>query len=242
MTKEISIKQFMQAIEKLPSDKAQNYPGKWYTTQKEHWRGWLSEYHGAGAYVRQVGKKRGAKFAYNHIVNHEMLLWLMKAARVKPKLVKAAQSASDRANTMQEKSAAIRKHVSWQEVSPALWGSNEGGTQANQIQNRAFSVRQPFAELIISAKKHIEYRSVATNIRGRVYIYASQKPVEDAFEKMNKAPGDFSVGVLVGTVEIVGCTGKPGNYQWHLANPKRLKRAIKPDNRPLPTWFKPLKK
>jgi predicted transcriptional regulator len=41
------------------------------------------------------------------------------------------------------------------------------------IQNRALSVRQPFAEQIMLGTKKIEYRSMKTNIRGRVYIYAS---------------------------------------------------------------------
>jgi hypothetical protein len=44
---------------------------------------------------------------------------------------------------------------------------------------------------------------------------------------------------LVGTVEIVDCQYKRGEYQWHLAKPKRLKRAIKPKNHPQPAWFYP---
>ena len=241
MSNEISIEEFIQAIDKLPSDKHQNYPGKWYKTQKEHWLGWLCEYQGPGAYARQVGKKRDAKFAYNHIVENKMLLWIIKAARVNPRLVKAAQSASDRAKTMQEKSAAIRKHVPWKEVSAVLWGLNERGTQSNKIQNRAFSVRQPLVEKIMLGTKKIEYRSIPMNIRGRVYVYASKTPALDVYKKMKKEPGDFPIGVLVGTVEIVGCREKPDEYEWLLANPKRLKNAIKPDNKGQPVWFKPFK-
>ena len=123
MTKEISIKQFIEAIEKLPSDKPHNDPGKWYKTQREHWLGWLSHYHGPVAYGRQVGKERDAKFAYNHIVEYKMLLWLISAAGVKKDLVESAQASCNRASTMQQKSAAIRKHVPWEEVVIALWGS-----------------------------------------------------------------------------------------------------------------------
>jgi hypothetical protein len=121
MTKEISIKKFILAIQKLPSDKPQNHPGKWYKTQKEHWLGWLREYDGPGAYDRLVTKKRNAQFAYNHIVESKMLLWLIQAAGVKKNLVKLAKSACDQATTMHQKSAAIRKHVSWDVLERALW-------------------------------------------------------------------------------------------------------------------------
>lgn len=111
-----------------------------------------------------------------------------------------------------------------------------------RITNRALSVRQPLAELIVSGKKKIEYRSRSTKIRERVYIYASQKPNLKAFKKIGNEPGDFRVGVLVGSVEIAGCREKPDKYEWLLANPKRLKKPIKPDNHPQPVWFKPFKK
>ena len=108
-------------------------------------------------------------------------------------------------------------------------------------QNRALSVRQPFAEQIMRGTKKIEYRSIVTNIRGRVYIYASLKPKIEAFKKMGREPGDFPVGVLVGTVEVTGCEDKPKSYEWTLAKPQRLKKLIKPETHPQPVWFKPFK-
>ena len=108
---------------------------------------------------------------------------------------------------------------------------------------RALSIRQPYAEFILRGIKKVEYRSRPTNIRSRVYIYASMKPGDvKVFAEMDAQPGDFPTGVLVGTVEIVDCTGKPGDYQWHLANPERLAKPIKPKNQPLPAWFYPFKK
>ncbi len=52
--------------------------------------------------------------------------------------------------------------------------------------HRALSIRQPYAELILREIKIIEYRSRPTNIRERVYIYASQTPADDpeGFEKL----------------------------------------------------------
>jgi predicted transcriptional regulator len=112
---------------------------------------------------------------------------------------------------------------------------------SGKIQNLALSVRQPFAEQIMRGTKKIEYRSKSTKIRGRVYIYASKTPKIEAYKKMNVVPGTFPVGILVGTVEIVDCKEKSGEYHWHLANPKRLKKPITPETHPQPIWFKPLK-
>ena len=113
---------------------------------------------------------------------------------------------------------------------------------SSRTTNRALSVRQPFAERIMLGIKKIEYRSIPTNIRGRVYVYASKTPALEVYKKMKKEPSDFPVGVLVGTVEIIDCKEKPDEYHWKLANPKRLKKPIKPDKHPQPVWFKPFKK
>ena len=108
---------------------------------------------------------------------------------------------------------------------------------------RALSIRQPYAEQILRGTKKVEYRNRLTNIRGRVYIYASMTPGDArVFAEMNAQPGDFPTGVLVGTVEIVDCTGKAGDYQWYLANPQRLPKPIKPKNHPQPAWFYPFNK
>ena len=120
MSTEISIRQFIQAIEKLQSDKPKDTPGKWYETQKEHWLGWLNEYRGPGAYERKGGKHHQAEFAYNHIVEYRMLLWLVEAASVESKLVKMAKSVVDEEKSLQANSAAIRKIVPWKVMAHAL--------------------------------------------------------------------------------------------------------------------------
>jgi len=117
----ISITQFIHAIRKLPSDEPLVDSRVWYKTQKEHWLEWLNGYHGPGGYGRKVDKERDARFAYNHIINFEMLLWIIDAAGVKPNLVKAARRVSVHGSTLQQKSAAIRKLVPWQELANALW-------------------------------------------------------------------------------------------------------------------------
>lgn len=116
----MSIKRFMQAIRRLPADAPKHYPGKWFRTQKEHWLRWLSEYDSPGAYDRAVGIKRNAAFAYNHIVESKMLLWLIEAAGVDRAKLAAARRASARAETMAAKSGAVRNSVPWEIVEALL--------------------------------------------------------------------------------------------------------------------------
>ncbi len=125
---EKNIKEFIIAICGLPSDKPRVYPGKWYRTQKEHWLGWLLDYHGPGYYKRTSRKKRNARFAYNHIVNYEMLLWLMRAAGVPRRLAKDARTACAKVDGLGPKSKAIRSHVTWDDVARALWRNEAGET------------------------------------------------------------------------------------------------------------------
>ena len=105
---------------------------------------------------------------------------------------------------------------------------------------RALSIRQPYAEQILRGTKTIEYRTLRTNIRGRFLIYASLTPgPPKEFDKLGLQPGDLPTGVLVGTVELVDCTGKPGAYEWHLRNPVRRAKLVKPKKHPQPAWFNP---
>lgn len=105
---------------------------------------------------------------------------------------------------------------------------------------RALSIHQPFAELIMVGKKKYEYRSIRTHIRERVYVYASKKlGPEKRWKESGYEPGSLPTGVLVGSVEIIGCEGNSGDYKWKLARPIRAKRLSKPKNQPQPVWFRP---
>lgn len=122
LERSISIAEFIRKIKKLPSDAPVHDPNAWYTTQKEHWLGWLSEYDGPGAYGRQTGMQRDAKYAYNHVVQFKMLLWLIEASGVRTDLVEAARRASEEGSTLMHKSGAIRKAVPWHVVYGTIWG------------------------------------------------------------------------------------------------------------------------
>lgn len=105
---------------------------------------------------------------------------------------------------------------------------------------RALSIRQPFVEQIMRGKKKYEYRTTATNIRERVYVYASQRPAHQSdWKEAGFEPGQLPTGVIVGTVEIVGCEERPRDCAWKLRRPERLRRMIKPKNKPQPVWFHP---
>jgi hypothetical protein len=111
----------------------------------------------------------------------------------------------------------------------------------NEI-TRAISIRQPYVELILQGKKKFEYRSIATRIRERVYLYASITPADNPsfWKKVKKAPGELPVGLIVGSVEIVDCIEDEYGYAYKLKNPKRLRKFLKPKNQPSPVFWKPV--
>lgn len=117
----ISIRSLITVISGLPIDPPVVNPKKWYLTQKRHWIRWLSEYHTPGAYGRQTRVKRDAKFAYNHAVQPEMLLYLASAAGVDPSRVTAANRAFKKGKTLMQKSGAIRAIIPWAVIAVALW-------------------------------------------------------------------------------------------------------------------------
>ena len=79
---------------------------------------------GPGAYGRKTKTPRTAEFAYNHIVCVDMLIWLIEAAQVRPDLVRKARRASRRMTSLQEKAAAVRRHVPWQELCKTSFETN----------------------------------------------------------------------------------------------------------------------
>jgi hypothetical protein len=91
--------------------------GVWYTSQKEHWQGWLSEYDGPGAYGRKRWRGRSAEFVYNHIGCPPMLLWLAEAAGLSRSHVLAAKrSALSARRNRATHCALIRKAIPWSAI------------------------------------------------------------------------------------------------------------------------------
>lgn len=118
-----SIVWLIQAIRRLSSDEPvapgqQGYNN--YTTQKDHWLGWLDPNSGTGTYARKSAPDRDAAYVYNRIVEPKMLLWLISVSGVKQELVQASIEAAAGASTLARKSAAIRQQVPWAVVEAAL--------------------------------------------------------------------------------------------------------------------------
>lgn len=113
----------------------------------------------------------------------------------------------------------------------------------------ALALRQPFAELVMSGKKKIEYRTRRTHIRGRVYVYAAaaRHSAADEASLAKKYKLDMDAlprGVLVGTVEVYDCVESKkydNEYEWKVRKPVRSKRLIRPTAMPQPGWFRPFK-
>lgn len=122
--RQISIKEFINAIKPLPEDEKKQREGIWYLSQKEHWLGWLGDYLGPGAYGRK-NWNRDAKFAYNHVVCPELLMYLAKTIPLRGDLVDAAEKAYQSGSTMMAKTGAIRKVVPWSEIYQALWANEK---------------------------------------------------------------------------------------------------------------------
>src|SRR5689334_4438838 len=106
---------------------------------------------------------------------------------------------------------------------------------------KGLPIQQPFCELILRGLKTVEYRSRRTHFRGTCYLYATKNapPADQAAEWVEEKYGltldvaSLPRGVLVGTVEIVGCReGTDGDFEWQLANPKRLPSPRKPAKMP----------
>ena len=110
------------------------------------------------------------------------------------------------------------------------------------------SIRQPHAEAIMRGVKPIEYRSTSsTNVRGKVYIYASlgrYTPEEEA-EMMRMLRhttwqcDDLPVASLIGTVDLGTARATKGTTTGMFAIPERATELVKPTKHPQPIWFNP---
>ena len=121
MDDSIGIRDFLIAISRLPEDRPVRNPNKWYSTQKEHWVGWLLEYNGPGAYGRKTRNGRDAKFVYNHVVQPEMLVYLAWASGVSRAKVAAARKVLGTRQPLMRQAASIRRLIPWEIVAAALW-------------------------------------------------------------------------------------------------------------------------
>jgi len=126
----------------------------------------------------------------------------------------------------------------------------------------ALGIRQPWAELILRGVKTLEVRTLATRVRGPIYLYASKRiatipAARRAMKRHELIAEALPTGVIVGTVEIVGtrccdtqdtdvsCVPQSllrGKIGWELARPQRLKAHLRPKFLPYGVWFYPFQR
>lgn len=104
---------------------------------------------------------------------------------------------------------------------------------------KALTVRQPWADLIISGAKDVENRSWSTKYRGPLAIHAASAVArasdveqwcpDGVYGRAMSIRGLKNTGIIVGTVELVDVvqdSSSPwailGHHHWILANPQSL--------------------
>ena len=107
---------------------------------------------------------------------------------------------------------------------PELFGTNE---------QRAISIRQPWAHAILHLGKDVENRPWRTNYRGHILIQASLKVERGEALTLNLDPDELPTGAIVGSVEIVDCVlnakskwANRGQWHWILKSPRILAKPI----------------
>jgi hypothetical protein len=68
---------------------------------------------------------------------------------------------------------------------------------------KTLSIKQPFAELILSGKKSIEIRSWKTTFRGEFLIHASQSPDVAALQHFGFEKNALARGAILGKATLV---------------------------------------
>lgn len=110
-----SAKKLRSIIAKLPPAHGLSGPPpthKWFTSQHEHWLGWLGDYANPGYYHRR-GLDHDGRFAFNHVSCVEMVTWLAEAAGVEKGLVKRALAEATKVKNPTSKAAAARHILPW---------------------------------------------------------------------------------------------------------------------------------
>jgi len=87
---------------------------------------------------------------------------------------------------------------------------------------KALSLKQPFAELIVTGKKTIELRKWKTNFRGEFLVHASKVPF--LYEKLDGLTS-LPLGAIVGTANLVGVKKYESLDEWNSDQKKHLAGA-----------------
>lgn len=99
---------------------------------------------------------------------------------------------------------------------------------------KAISIRQPWAQLILSGKKKIDLRSWSTEYRGPLIVHASKTIEEEACLRFNLQPSALPKGVLLGWVMLDKIERlDPETYKTQ----EQLHLSSNPYSSPIYGWF-----
>jgi hypothetical protein len=90
--------------------------------------------------------------------------------------------------------------------------------------SKALTIRQPWAALVVSGRKRVEWRTWATTHRGPLLIHAGQGRADVRVPRDVRALASVR-GALIGRVDVVSCEACHcgcGTYAWVLANAREL--------------------
>jgi hypothetical protein len=85
---------------------------------------------------------------------------------------------------------------------------------------KALSLKQPYAELVVSGKKTIELRKWNTNFRGEFFVHASKSPDENAMKRFGFA--NLPLGFIIGKAELIGVKHYPNESELSEDKDKHL--------------------
>ena len=85
---------------------------------------------------------------------------------------------------------------------------------------KALSLKQPFAELVVSGRKTIELRKWNTRFRGRFLIHASKIPDKKAMKKFGFS--QLPSGCIVGMASLIGVKKYNNNLELNKDNKLHL--------------------
>jgi predicted transcriptional regulator len=69
---------------------------------------------------------------------------------------------------------------------------------------KCLSLKQPYAELLISGKKTIELRKWNTNFRGQFLVHASKNVNKEKCEFLGIDCNILDIGAILGTLDVYG--------------------------------------
>ena len=88
---------------------------------------------------------------------------------------------------------------------------------------KVLSLKQPFAELVVSGKKTIELRNWNTKFRGMFLIHASLRPDLSAMKKFGFV--ELPMGKIIGEAELINVKEYNTDKEHQMDNDKHLADA-----------------